>query len=95
MFNHEPQKYECPFCVFVAGGETAHNKRGDIIYETKDVVAFVSPKMWKNNPGNVLVIPRQHSENVYDIEDALLGEIYTITGSWRTCCQLRNTVQCR
>jgi histidine triad (HIT) family protein len=78
MFNHQPDSYDCPLCVVAKGGETKLNKKSDIIFETEDIVAYVSPKWWKNNPGNVMVIPRQHVENVYDIEDILLGQIYVV-----------------
>lgn len=75
MFNHEPKEYICTFCVFAKGEETELNKLTDIVYEDKDVIAFVSPKWWAKNPGNILIIPREHAENVYDISDALLSKI--------------------
>jgi len=31
-----------------------------------------------NNPGNVLVIPKRHVENVYDISDELLGSVQAL-----------------
>lgn len=78
MFNHEPIEYQCPLCVIAKGGETELNKRSDIVFENSNVIAFVSPKWWKNNPGNVIVIPKIHVENIYDIPDDLLSEIQII-----------------
>lgn len=78
MFNHEPEKYDCPFCNFVAGKETELNSKADVIYEDSKILAFVAPKWWVNNPGNVIVIPKLHVENIYDIEDELLGEIQIV-----------------
>jgi histidine triad (HIT) family protein len=78
MFNHEPNVYDCPLCVVAKGGETKLNKKSDIIFEDNTIVAFISPKWWKNNPGNVIVIPRQHIENVYEIQDALLAQLYVV-----------------
>ena len=57
------------------GGETELNKREDIVFENDDIVAHISPKWWINNPGNVIVIPRKHVENIYDISENLLCEI--------------------
>lgn len=78
MFNHEPSQYECPLCIVAQGGETKLNKKSDIVFEDTEIIALISPKWWKHNPGNVLVIPRMHIENVYDIDDALLGKLYVV-----------------
>lgn len=43
-----------------------------------NVVAYMSPKWWVNNPGNVMVIPRKHVENIYDIEDELLSRVQIV-----------------
>jgi len=53
MFNHEPEGYQCPFCNLRKGNETEYNSKRDIILDEEDVLAFISPKWWVNNPGNV------------------------------------------
>ncbi len=78
MYTHAPSDYQCPFCTLSQGGETELNKQGDIVFENEDVLAFVSPKWWVNNPGNVMVIPKEHIENVYDISDELLSTIHIV-----------------
>lgn len=78
MFNHEPEDYQCPFCNLLAGKETDYNSKQDIICEDAEVLAFISPKWWVNNPGNVIVIPKQHVENVYDISDELLAKVQIV-----------------
>ncbi len=78
MFTHEPADYTCPLCLVSKGGETELNRKSDIIFANESVIALVSPKWWKNNPGNVMVIPRKHVENVYDIPDELLAKIYIL-----------------
>jgi len=75
MFNHAPSDYICPFCEFVAGRETPYKQLDDIVYENDFVMAFVSPKWWPNNPGNVIIIPKKHVENLYDIPEEELMEI--------------------
>jgi len=75
MFNHEPSDYECPLCIFAKGGETDLNKRTDLVFEDDEVMTYVSPKWWANIPGNVMVIPRVHVENVYDISEELLSKV--------------------
>ena len=92
MFNHEPDGYECPFCILARGDETKLNKKSDIVFEDNEVLVFVSPKWWKNNPGNVMVVPRRHVENIYDIEDTLLGHIYTI--GKKVALGIKETYEC-
>ncbi|MFA5932542.1 MAG: HIT family protein [Microgenomates group bacterium] len=76
MFNHEPSGYLCPFCKLAQGEEDEINKKEYIVYEDKNTLAYVSPKWWINNPGNVLVISKKHVENIYDTPDDLLCDVY-------------------
>ena len=76
MYNHEPEAYECPMCALVKGEETEINRREHIVYQDHETLAYISPKWWINNPGNVLVIPKKHIENIYDVSDELLGKVY-------------------
>lgn len=76
MYNHAPQGYDCPFCNLSHDGETEYNSPADIVWEDKNTIAFVSPKWWVNNPGNVLVITKEHYENIYDIPEDVLSDVY-------------------
>ena len=67
MFNHAPNDYACPFCLLVQGGESKYNSQQDIIYKDELVTAFVSPRWWPNNPGNVIIVSNVHYENIYDL----------------------------
>ncbi len=78
MHNHEPDEYVCPFCLFVSGKESPYNKLSDIVYQDESVLAFISPKWWVNNPGNVILIPKKHIEHIYDIDDSSLAKIYGV-----------------
>ena len=78
MYNHEPENYDCLLCKIADGEETDLNKRTDVIFEDDSVIAYISPKWWINNPGNVMVVPKLHIENVYDIPDELLHKVYSL-----------------
>lgn len=52
----------CVFCKIIRG-EISANK----VYEDEDTLAFLDIK--PNNPGHTLVIPKKHSENLYDMDD--------------------------
>jgi histidine triad (HIT) family protein len=51
----------------------------DVVLRTAAVTAFVSTTWWPMNPGNVVVIPNEHFENVYSIPDDLLATVQ-VTG---------------
>ncbi len=67
MFNHEPDKYVCPFCLFLQGGDNTLNRPQDLIYQDNLVTAFIAPYWWPKNEGNALIIPNEHFENLYDL----------------------------
>lgn len=75
MFNHVPKNYKCPFCLLVNGVEAGESKPEDIFYKNEFITAFVSAKWWINNPGGTLVIPNNHFENLYDIDEKYLNSI--------------------
>ena len=76
---HEPPGYACPFCRLLGGVETERNRVDDVVWRGECTTAFVSPKWWPANPGAVIVIPNTHVENLYEIEDDLLGAVYATT----------------
>jgi len=76
MYNHAPSEYDCPICKFILRGEESeHNMLDDIVYQGNGTSAFISPKWWPNNPGHVMVVPKMHYENIYDIPNNLLSQI--------------------
>jgi histidine triad (HIT) family protein len=78
MFNYQPADYVCPFCNLIAGVESEHNQKQDIVYQNEYATASIAPKWWINNPGHVLVVPNAHYENLYDIPDEALSEVYKV-----------------
>ncbi|NPD05920.1 HIT family protein [Nocardioides sp. zg-1308] len=66
-WRHEPADYPCPFCRFVAREFDDLNAESDVVAETDLALARISPKWWPHNPGGVLVMPREHHENLYDL----------------------------
>jgi histidine triad (HIT) family protein len=59
---------ECIFCKII-NGEIPSKK----VYEDNDTLAFldINPA----NPGHVLVVPKKHFENIFDIDEATLGKM--------------------
>ena len=48
----------------------------DMVWRDERTTAFISPRWWPKNHGHVLVIPNEHVENLYAIDDDLLGAVY-------------------
>ncbi len=92
MFNHQPENYECPFCNLLAGKESELDRQDDIVFRNEWATAFVAPKWWVKNPGHVLVVPNEHYENLYDIPDDVLGEVYKVVK--KLAVAIRSTYDC-
>lgn len=80
MFNHAPENYRCPFCLLVQGieNEDVSSVQTDIIYHNPAVTAFISSHQWPNNPGNVIIIPNEHYENIFDLPVAYTPKIQAV-----------------
>lgn len=80
------------FCKILTGEIPAH-----LVYEDDLVVAFLSPE--QPNPCKVLVVPRDHLEMVYDLDDELAGALFKSTVKIARCirdasgCEGMNLVQ--
>jgi histidine triad (HIT) family protein len=80
MYNHEPQDYDCPFCQRLGQDEGLGKgiAQSDMIYDTGQVTAFIAAIQRTPNDGNVLVIPNQHYENLYDMPSPLLMRVHEL-----------------
>ena len=74
---HKPANYVCDFCELAAGRPPERLR--DVVYEDDCALAFVSRDWKENNPGHVLVIPKRHSENLYDIPISQLERVVVVT----------------
>lgn len=77
MHNHAAYDYPCPFCLLVQGIKNRHVESiySDIVCQSEVVTAVISSHQWPRNPGNVLIIPNQHYENIYDLPPHLAADI--------------------
>jgi histidine triad (HIT) family protein len=55
------------------------NAPADIVYADDVLLAFISPRTWPLNAGNVLIISQAHYENLYDMPDELLAHVMVTT----------------
>jgi histidine triad (HIT) family protein len=69
MYNHAPDGYACPFCLLLNGIANEHvaSVQTDIVYRDDEVTAFIGAHQWAGNLGNVIVVPNEHFENLYDL----------------------------
>jgi histidine triad (HIT) family protein len=63
---------DCIFCRIVAGMAPA-----SIIAETPRTIAFMD--IDQPTPGHVLIIPRAHVPDIYQLEDELAAELFRLT----------------
>ena len=78
MHNHAPDDYVCPFCLIAQGAENdgVVSRRDNIVYRNETVTAFIGSGQWPNNPGNIIVIPNEHFENIYDLPVHFAAKIH-------------------
>jgi len=61
----------CNFCRVVSGENPA-----SIVYEDGNVLAFMD--LYPANFGHTLVVPREHWENIYDIPEKVLSDLFAV-----------------
>jgi histidine triad (HIT) family protein len=71
-----PQPDGCFFCRFLAGEETEWNREADVVLRAGRVTALVSPRMWPENEGNVIVIPNEHVPDLESTPDDLIAQVF-------------------
>jgi len=62
---------ECVFCGIVAGEIPAYR-----VYDVDGVVAFLDRA--QVNPGHVLVVPKDHAENLFDVAPAQAAQLFEV-----------------
>jgi histidine triad (HIT) family protein len=62
---------ECVFCQIASGEAPSHG-----VYEDDDVLAFLD--LAQVNPGHVLIAPRQHVENLFDVSRRRAGHLFEV-----------------
>jgi histidine triad (HIT) family protein len=77
MYHHAPLDYECPFCAVVRGEERPPwTFRDDVVWRDDASTAWVNGRWWANNPGNVVVVPNRHVENIYELDRELGADVH-------------------
>ena len=94
MYNHAPEIYHCPFCLLIEGvqNEHVHSMESDIVYHDDVVTAFIGSHQWPNNHGNVIVVPNEHFENIYDLPLRFAQDIHRMAK--RLAIAMKNVYSC-
>ena len=76
---------DCIFCQIVAG-----DLPSEMVREDEHTVAFMDINPWTR--GHALVIPRAHSKNLWEVDEADLG--HTASASKRLAGRMRDVLGC-
>ena len=71
---------DCIFCKIIAKEIPAH-----IVWENDQFLAFLD--MIPVNPGHLLIIPKEHIDNIFDIPKGLYEELFTTAKTLSTPLQ--------
>lgn len=75
-YRHQPPDWTCPFCAIAEGYNVM--RLGEVIYADELILSFINRDWWPNNPGHVLIVPRQHYENIYDLPFEVSDRIHRL-----------------
>jgi histidine triad (HIT) family protein len=68
-WNYNVLMERCIFCQIINGVEPAHR-----VWESEDFLAFLTRRPC--NPGHTLLIPKNHVDYVFDLEEPLYSDIF-------------------
>jgi histidine triad (HIT) family protein len=92
MYNHAPPDYRCPMCAFIDGQAQPPFNTQDIVLQTDQVLAVISSRWWPRNIAHVVLVPKQHFENIFDLPDELGTPIHA--AAKRIALALKATYNC-
>jgi histidine triad (HIT) family protein len=80
MHNHAPEDYKCPLCAIAHEEEEKGPlfSPDDMIFSNEHVYAMISAYQWPNNPGNAVVVPNDHFENIYELPNQVATHIHAL-----------------
>lgn len=94
MFNHAPQGYVCPFCLVAQGvaNDRVLTVQSDIVAESELAIAFIAAHWRPKNAGHVLIVPRRHYENLYEVPDDVGAAVFSLTR--RVAIAMKHAYRC-
>ena len=80
MYNHADETYQCPICKGIGTKEEGRTliEPSDIVFKDELITAFITSFNIKNNPYHVVIVPNEHIENIYDLNDGVAARIQSI-----------------
>lgn len=76
--SHDPDEKPCPFCGLVAGDTSDPFNRcelSDIVHQDDDLLVFMASDGFGPHEGHAMIVPVEHREALYDLDERLLGLI--------------------
>ena len=93
MYNHAPEHYICPFCQIAKGEKTElGNQEPDVIFRDAFLTASICAKWVRSNPGHVIIMPNEHTENIYDVSEEIGHKVFDF--SKQVAVALKETYRC-
>ena len=50
--------------------------QNDVVQSDGKTTAWINGRWWAKNPGNVIVVPNRHVENIYELERDAAGDVH-------------------
>ena len=52
------------------------NLTSDVVWRDDETLAWINPRWWGEIPGNVIVIPNQHVENMFELDKTQAAAVH-------------------
>jgi len=80
MYSHAPDNYVCPICQIIRGETTEKGSaEADVLFRDDKQTVFLVGKWIQSNPGHIIIVPNDHTENIYTLPDELGHRISDMT----------------
>ncbi|HUB93481.1 MAG TPA: HIT family protein [Verrucomicrobiae bacterium] len=95
ILSNAPKDYICPICAGIRDTSSPDTliKQTDFVYDDEIVTAIINTFfMGTKNSGNVIVIPKEHYENIYALPDDVGHRIFEV--SKKLAIAMKEAYQC-
>ena len=81
MKSHAPKEYICPICLGNQGIESDDTllKQADLVFSDDVVMVWVNSFWVSGNEGHVIIVPKEHFENIYELSSRVGHRIFEVS----------------
>lgn len=81
MKSRAPKNYTCPICLGNQGIESDATllHQADLVFQDEMIVVWINSFWIRGNEGHVIIVPKDHYGNIYDLPDEVGHRIFEMS----------------